>query len=55
MKNNMGKTISSNPLRNGRYKEKGEELKKRFMKSDDLLCKVHQSDKEPFEMIFLKA
>ncbi|MDM5326106.1 spore germination protein [Neobacillus sp. CF12] len=51
----MGKTISSNPLRNGRYKEKGEELKKRFMKSDDLLCKVHQSDKEPFEMIFFES
>jgi hypothetical protein len=55
MKNNMVKTINSNPLRNGRYKEKAEELKKRFRKSDDLLCKVHQSDKEPFEMIFFES
>ncbi|MFP7298352.1 spore germination protein [Neobacillus niacini] len=51
----MGKTISSNPLRNGMYKEKAEELKKRFMKSDDLICKVHHSDNEPFEMIFFES
>ena len=50
-----GKNNNSNPLHNGRYKEKAEELKQRFMKSDDLLSKVHRSDKDPFEMIFFES
>ncbi|MGG3466822.1 spore germination protein [Neobacillus pocheonensis] len=51
----MEKIRSSNHLRRGELKEKAENLKLQFNRSQDLLCKEHHTETESFEIIYFES
>lgn len=53
--NIMKRIKESNPLHNGSLKAKADELKKQFIRSQDLLCKERRTEIETFEIIYFES